>query len=435
MFAMRRFLYLLLLLSLMPQPVWAGLYYTDEPMAELPSQWRGFLLDQQTLRTLAVAPQPGTPDNPLRAQYLKKAEDLEKDRDKLSADQLADLGAIWVRLGRSDKAVEVLEKASRQHPNHFAIAANLGTAWQLQGDLQRAMLNLQTAHRLAPGKWAEAEKYHLKLVLARLKEKKDSMNLDDLFGVTYGTGKGQYEAGKMSESEKQKLPKNAVAVVQQLCLWLPADERLLWQLAEIANAHGDIQTAGNIMDGLVTQYNFRTPDLREHRQIVKLAAEKLPASTNKEDHQQHVGGSIAKSKRPLLTRLDQSILPPISATALNRLPWALLKETEMERQTFRPTFPEYLKDLNGKNVTLNGFMQPFTEELDVTAFMFIEYPIGCWYCENPELTSIILVETPKGHTATYTRGLVRVSGQLTLNSTDPEEFLYIIRNAKVGGVD
>src|SRR5688572_29826201 len=110
---MRRFIFPVLLLSVIPLPGRAGLYDSEETMADLPSQWRGFLLDHQTLRSLAAAPAAGNPANPLRAQYLKKADDLEKTRDKLSADQLADLGAIWVRLGRSDKAVDVLEKASR----------------------------------------------------------------------------------------------------------------------------------------------------------------------------------------------------------------------------------------------------------------------------------------------------------------------------------
>jgi hypothetical protein len=65
--------------------------------------------------------------------------------------------------------------------------------------------------------------------------------------------------------------------------------------------------------------------------------------------------------------------------------------------------------------------------------MFIEFPIGCWYCEMPEVTGIVYVELAK--TATLTRGLVRVTGRLHLNAADPEDFLYAIRNAKVSGVN
>ena len=435
---MQRITFFLACLVMTPATAWAGLYYSGEPMAELPSRWRGYLLDHQLLRTLAAQPKPGQPENPLRAQYVKHAEKLEKKRqqNKLNANEAADLGALHIRLGRTDKAIEVLEQASRQHPKHFKIAANLGTAWQLQGELQRALGYLQTAVSLAPKDKKEMETHHLKLVLLRLREKADAGKLDNLFGVDFASPKAKYEAGKLAEAEKAKLPKNAVAVAQQLSLWLPADSRLLWQLAEIANAFGDIRMAANMMDGQVTQYNLRNPALLQHRRIIKLAVKELPAVTigSQTNHKKHVGGLLAKSKRPLLTKLDTSILPPITATGTNRMPWALLKETEVGSK-FRPKFDNYLQKLGGKRVTLNGFMQPFSDELDVTSFMFLEYPVGCWYCEMPEITSIILIETPKGETATYTRGLVRVSGELTLNSTDPEEFFYIIRNAQVGGVD
>src|SRR5438270_9375772 len=97
----RRCLILISFVLSLPPLAQAGLYYSGEPMAELPSQWRGFLLDQQTLRMIAVKPKPGDPVHPLRAQYLQKAADLEKVKKngKLSADEQADLGAVYVRLG------------------------------------------------------------------------------------------------------------------------------------------------------------------------------------------------------------------------------------------------------------------------------------------------------------------------------------------------
>lgn len=427
-----------LVLFWLPALAQAGLYYSGEALAELPSQWRGFLLDQRSLRTLAVSAQATSSPNPLREQYRKKAAELEKTKaDRpLTAAELADLGAIYVRTGEVGKAVELLRAAQRQYPQHFHLAANLGTAWQLHGDLQQAALALQQAVKLAPEKQRRAEEYHLKLVKARLREPKGSQELDDLFGVRFGTAKNGYEPGQLAAKEKQKLPKDAVALVQQLCLWLPADARLLWQLAEIANAFGDVRMAANMMDGCVTQFGLQSRELRQHRQILRTAADKLAqgSSAARKEHEGHVGGLAARSKRPLLTKLDISSLPPIDAAGLNRLPWVVLAETHVDSK-FRPTFADYLQKLNGKKITLNGFMQPFNEELEQTAFMFIEYPIGCWYCEMPEITSILLVETPRGKSTGYTRGLVRVTGQLQLNYTDPEEFLYTIRNATVSEVD
>src|SRR5205823_1779382 len=144
---------------------------------------------------------------------------------QLTPDELADLGALYIRLGEVTRALDVLRAAQRTHPNHFRIVANLGTAWQLQGDLGQAATALQQAVRLAPGKWQKPEEYHLKLVRIRQARPTDSQSLDDLFGVRYVSDGGRYEPGKLTTVERKKIPSDAVAIVQQLALWVPADGR------------------------------------------------------------------------------------------------------------------------------------------------------------------------------------------------------------------
>ena len=46
------------------------------------------------------------------------------------------------------------------------------------------------------------------------------------------------------------------------------------------------------------------------------------------------------------------------------------------------------------------------------------------------LTAIVVVELPNDKTCSYTRGRLRVTGKLELNSTDPENYLYRLRDAK-----
>jgi hypothetical protein len=407
-------------------PACGGVYYSGEKVAELPSQWRGFLLDQRQLRSVAIK----SPESPLRTNYLAEAAKLAA-KSSPSADELADLGALYLRLGETEKAVTLLRSAQRSFPNHFRLAANLGTAWQLEGDLEQAASCLEEAVRLAPGKNLQAETYHLKLVRGRLGQR---LGLDDLFGIRFVTDDGDYEPGRLAATEKKKLPTKAVAVTQQLALWLPADGRLLWQLAELANAHGDIANAAAMMDGCVTQFGLGDPELRRHRQVLRAAADKLPKIALALHETKHTGSLAFRSKRPLLSQQVEMPLAPISATSVNVVPWELFGETTRDKR-FRPTFPKYLQELAGHHVTLNGFMQPLRPDGDMSAFLFIEYPVGCWYCEMPEATGIIHVELAPGSKTTFQRGLVRVTGRLTLNQGDPEDFLFGIRDARVAGVD
>ena len=424
---------------LIPLPAWAGLYYSGENYASLPSQWRGYLLDQRALRNIAVKPMPGQDASPVRLQYEKAADKFQKlhDQDgKLGADEWADLGALYVRLGEPVKAVAVLRDAQRIYPNHFAIAANLGTAWQLAGELPQAALALQHAVQLAPGKLAQAEEYHLKLVRLRLKQGAKATELDDLFGIRYVGEKGDYEPGKLAEAERKKLPAKAVAITQQLGLWLPADGRLLWQLGELAAAHGDVGSAAAMLDGCVVQFGMTSTELRRRRQLQREAADALTKAdpATKTEHAKHASSLAFRSLRPLLTKLDTTALPPVSATSVNLLPWELFAETTIDKP-FHPKFADYLRQLDSKQVALTGFMYPLRDDPQVTAFMFIESPVGCWYCEMPDTAGIVYVLLPAGQAMPLRRGLVRVTGRLTLNASDPEDFLYTVRDAKVGPVD
>jgi len=415
-------------LFLFPTPARAGLYYSGEQYAELPSRLRGFLIDHRALRAAAVERPGDVPVTPLRDDYLAAAERLEKlSRSRaLTADEAADLGAVYLRLGKPDKAVGVLAPAARRNPEHFRLAANLGTAFQLAADLERAAEQLAEAVRLAPAKARPYEEYHLKLVQLRRKERRGSTALDDLFGVAYSG-----EPGKMNEAERKKLPANAVAVVEQLSLWLPADGRLLWQLGELANAHGDVATAAAILEGCVTEFALGAPELRKRRQLYRARADELAKMP---DHEQHKNTLPVKSARPLVKAFDESILPPIRAEVANALPWPLLGATTIDAKG-RPVFVNYLDRLDGKTVTLLGFMQPVRDELAVTGFLLLEYPVGCWFCESPEATGLVSVELGPSKTTDFKKGLVKVTGTLVLNRTDPEGYFFRLSDARVAQAD
>ena len=234
------------------------------------------------------------PESPARAQYLRRARELAaaaaSGRTSVPDPIDVDLGAVYIRLGQVGEAIDVLTRASARDRRNPFVFANLGTADQLEGRWARAIDALQQAKDNWPQDWPgltpaqlkwyrRAEDYHLKLVRLRARESlgrptgstKATDAVDDLFGVHFVGDNGRYLAGRISGEELKKLPSDAIAIVQQLLIWLPGDSRLYWLLGELLNAHGDVGSAATVFDECLWTRRYDSPLLREHRQIVEQA--------------------------------------------------------------------------------------------------------------------------------------------------------------------
>jgi tetratricopeptide (TPR) repeat protein len=282
----------------------AGVYNTAEPLPD-PTGWKLFQQFQSALGDLrgAAVERPGA--NPLRERYLKQVAELEaKERASgLTVTDRVNLGACYLRLMRYEDAVRVLDPAVRQEPENFLALANLATATHQAGPqdparLSRAIEYQTEALKAWPQTWPanqaggctpdlliwyrRAERYYLALLRLRQQEVRlqagrgGAETPDDLFHVRFVGPSGHYEAGAMEPEEFDKLPLERVPLVTQLLVWLPLDNRLYWQQAELLNAQGDIPYAGAMMDELVYSRNYGPPELKAHRQVVREAVSKLP---------------------------------------------------------------------------------------------------------------------------------------------------------------
>lgn len=406
----------------------AGLHYSGEQLRPLPAQWRGYLPDQRLLRIVGATVPLGTmPTPPLRDTYadaLFKLEGLAAQRE-LTADEAADLGALHVRLGQPTKALAVLRPGARKYPEHFRTAANLGTTWQFLGDLDQASAMLEEAVRLAPAEHREAESLHLKLVNLRRREGKAWKGVDDLFGVAFSDIAGKPETGK--------LPAEAAALVQQLAWWLPSDARLLWLLAELAGADGDVRMAANILDGCVSEFALDSAEARRRRVLFRTAAD---AADLAEKPTVTAGRIAFRSPRAFRRTIDPTKLPKVKPEGVNGLPWAVIGETELGPRG-KPILLPYLDELDGRQVALTGFISPIggskTDEL--TTFLFTENPVGCWFCEMPGPMQSVIVDLAAGTSTQPSRQSAKVIGKLIINRTDPEQYPFRLTEARIAVLD
>lgn len=99
----------------------------------------------------------------------------------------------------------------------------------------------------------------------------------------------------------------------------------------------------------------------------------------------------------------------------------------------KPIFSDAVKALDGKPVTLPGYMVPFDNGMKGTSFILTSLPLNaCFFCGvgGPET----VIEVNLKSTLTYTENPIEVRGILRLNDTDPDQLIYRLEQAEFLGV-
>src|SRR5689334_4988596 len=281
-------------------PVWAGLYDPRQPTSPLVTEsgvrplpfelFRDLLTD-----TLRIADPLQT--RGLRLKYLERRKTLlARGLGALDPNELAELGAVQWRLRDSDGAFTALRLAESRDPRNFWMLIHQGTVHQATGQLREAAPYLEAAREFFPSPWPagpaatgpwfrQAEQHQMTLLRLRMREdigqtgrRTAAADVDALFPVRFVGPSGQWEAGKLADGERAKLPADAVATIQQLLLWFPADTRLYWLLGKLYNARGDLASADAVFEECVWSRRYESPTLREHRRHVKAAQPKEVAA-------------------------------------------------------------------------------------------------------------------------------------------------------------
>lgn len=299
------------LAALCPVPVVGGLYSPDEaPPFEVneAGQIEPLPLDAFRLLMFKLS-ELDRPDRPERAELLARVERrTAKGIAALSAEEAAGLTHDLIRLGRADErslseAINILFPLTRDRAKvgfiplaHLARAQHMRRQWDEAYEQQYSALrdyrfpesfpnytklHLAWYHRIE-------NDYVLPLLHFRREEGRQKRagvpdTVDPLFpapkkGATRGSrqpvqfvgASGRFEPGTIAQAQNEKLPSDAIAIVQQLVLWAPEDSRLLWQLAELYNARGNLEAALQLYDQCVeVPRNYSNPQIMEHRAAVR----------------------------------------------------------------------------------------------------------------------------------------------------------------------
>ena len=103
----------------------------------------------------------------------------------------------------------------------------------------------------------------------------------------------------------------------------------------------------------------------------------------------------------------------------------------MEMEMYAPVFTNTIKALHEKEVIIRGYVLPFDTKGEVLALSYNPYA-NCFFCGKASPASVIsLYLKDKKDGKKYKMDDVRTfKGTLYLNTDDPNEFYYILRDAE-----
>lgn len=101
---------------------------------------------------------------------------------------------------------------------------------------------------------------------------------------------------------------------------------------------------------------------------------------------------------------------------------------ELDMEIYAPIFPEKIKALNKQEVIIQGFVIPFDAEEELLSLSANPYA-SCFFCGNASPASVMSMYLKNKRARYKMDDFKTFRGTLYLNSNDPKQFYYILRNA------
>ena len=100
---------------------------------------------------------------------------------------------------------------------------------------------------------------------------------------------------------------------------------------------------------------------------------------------------------------------------------------ELETEMYAPVFNKALKAIDGKEVTIKGYVIPIEVESEMMALSANSYS-SCFFCGKASPASVISLHLKK-YKFYKADTFKKFRGTLHLNYDDPNEFYYILKDA------
>jgi hypothetical protein len=102
-----------------------------------------------------------------------------------------DYAAKLIRQGKTKRAIAMLESVEKEHPGEYMVAANLGTAYELDGDVDRALRWISEGNKRDPKSHFGTEWLHIRILEVKRELARDPAWLEthSVLDFDFGTDK------------------------------------------------------------------------------------------------------------------------------------------------------------------------------------------------------------------------------------------------------
>jgi hypothetical protein len=135
--------------------------------------------------------------------------------------------------------------------------------------------------------------------------------------------------------------------------------------------------------------------------------------------------------QPIFTQVGADTLS-LSERETNDDIWKILLKVKSTYKDliYIPQFTPEVKALDGKIITIKGYMYPLEEASKHEFFMLSYYPVNvCFFCGGSGPESVVEVSASKP--IPYTSKPITLKGKLKLNSNDTNRLFFLLLSAEV----
>lgn len=105
-----------------------------------------------------------------RSQLTNRLHELRAKNSNDFKDQ-SNIALYLMKLGHADSALMILKPLIEKHPNEYTLNSNIGTAYELTGDLDNALKYISKGYEINPDSHLKSEWIHIRILEAKIKER------------------------------------------------------------------------------------------------------------------------------------------------------------------------------------------------------------------------------------------------------------------------